>query len=122
MVNHIWPAAMRRHQAPSMLRGMRGLGMLLLACRSGVQSTLIEDVQSTKIEDVVDLPDVFLGGHRSNIFNSKGKYVVLLLHGYMNNVTDYYPLGRRLAERGYAVVIPHDCSGPTAIACAATWG
>lgn len=104
---------MWQHRAFPLRLGLRGLCVLLLAQLR---------VWATLIEDVVDLPDVFIGGHRSNVFNSKGKYVVLLLHGYMNNVTEYYPLGKRFAQRGYAVVIPHDCSGPTAVTCAASWG
>jgi hypothetical protein len=48
--------------------------------------------------------------------------VVLLLHGYLNKVSEYYPLARRLAQLDYAVVVPHDAQGIGSLAIAANWG
>jgi len=67
-------------------------------------------------------PVAWIGGHHCTVYNAAAPYVVVVFHGYLNNVADYYPLAWRLAENGYAAVVPMDCNGVDAIGCAAHWG
>lgn len=61
-------------------------------------------------------------GHYCTVYNVNAPYVLVLFHGYLNEVSDYYPLAMRLADLGYTVVVPRDCDGVEAIACAPSWG
>lgn len=67
-------------------------------------------------------PTAWIGDHHCTVFNALSPQVIVIFHGYLSDVANYYPLGNKFAEAGYAVVIPHDCDGVSALTCAATWG
>jgi len=56
------------------------------------------------------------------VYNSEALQVLVIFHGYLNNVSDYYPLAQRLANKGYATVVPRDLQGVGALVDAAKWG
>lgn len=68
------------------------------------------------------VPETLIGGHSCTVFNEAAPYVVILFHGYEAAASEYYPLAMRLAELGYAIVVPKDCEEADAITRAAVWG
>jgi len=68
------------------------------------------------------VPAAWIGGHYCTVFNAAAPYVIVLFHGYLVEVANYYPLAGRLAELGYATVVPRDCNSDAALGCAASWG
>jgi len=74
------------------------------------------------IPTVLPIPTAWIGGHYCSVWNIDAPYVVVLFHGYLSQVEDYYPLARRFADLGYATVVPEDCDGTEALGCAASWG
>lgn len=71
---------------------------------------------------VVSVPAAWIGGHYCTVYNAEAPYVVVIFHGYMAPVPDYYPLAQRFAAEGYAAVVPRDLQKTDALARAADWG
>lgn len=71
---------------------------------------------------VACVPAAWIGGHYCTVYNADAPHVLVIFHGYLNNVSDYYPLAKRLADIGYAAVVPRDLQGVGALAGAAKWG
>jgi len=64
----------------------------------------------------------WIGSHYCEVYNADGPQVVVLFHGYLNAVSDYYPLAKRFADLGYAVIVPRDLQTVDALLHAGTWG
>lgn len=66
---------------------------------------------------------MWIGGHDCMVFNTDAPFVLVLFHGIVTQVSEYYPLAQRLSKQGYAVLVPTDCNGNVEMPlCAPTWG
>jgi pimeloyl-ACP methyl ester carboxylesterase len=70
----------------------------------------------------VGAPAAWIGGHYCTVFNHQADHVIVLFHGYLNDATNYYPVGLSFAAAGYAVVIPRDNNDLDGITKAPDWG
>jgi len=85
-------------------------------------ATTVLAVLLASLPSVVSEPAAWIGGHYCTVYNAEAPHVLVIFHGYLNDVSDYYPLAQRLADLGYGVVVPRDLQGVTALSRAATWG